>query len=98
MDLLLCADFFLGAQFSQSFQSAGLRPRGAGVKVIAEERRDSNLADKYFSNLVAALGLGFLLGAAMMQKSLVTKFHRAPEALLAQTVAMPKPSDNLPAP
>jgi hypothetical protein len=26
------------------------------------------LAEKYFSNLVAALGLGFLLGAAVMQK------------------------------
>ena len=59
---------FLGAQFSQSFQSAGLRPHGAGVKVIAEERRQGNLSEKYFSNLVAALGLGFLLGAAMMQK------------------------------
>ena len=59
---------FLGAQFSQSFQSAGLRPRGAGVKVIAEERREGNLTEKYFSNLVAALGLGFVLGAAMIQK------------------------------
>ncbi len=59
---------FLGAQFSQSFQSAGLRPRGAGVKLVAEARREGNLTEKYFSNLVAALGLGFLLGAAMMQK------------------------------
>ena len=59
---------FLGAQFSQSFQSAGLRPQGAGAKVIAEERREGNLTEKYFSNLVAALGLGFLLGAAMMQR------------------------------
>jgi uncharacterized BrkB/YihY/UPF0761 family membrane protein len=59
---------FLGAQFSQSFQSAGLRPRGAGVKIVAEQHREGNLTEKYFSNLVAALGLGFVLGAAMMQK------------------------------
>jgi membrane protein len=58
---------FLGAQFSQSFQSAGLRPRGVRVNAIAEERPEVNLAEKYFSNLVAALGLGFLLGAAVMQ-------------------------------
>jgi YihY family inner membrane protein len=59
---------FLGAQFSQSFQSAGLQPRGVRVNAIAEERPEVNLAEKYFSNLVAALGLGFLLGAAVMQK------------------------------
>jgi membrane protein len=59
---------FLGAQFSQSFQSAGLRPRGAGVKIVAGERQEGNFPEKYFSNLVAALGLGFVLGAAMMQK------------------------------
>jgi hypothetical protein len=59
---------FLGAQFSQSFQSAGLRPRGAGVKVVTEERREGNLTEKYFSNAMAALGLGFVLGAAMVQK------------------------------
>jgi membrane protein len=59
---------FLGAQFSQSFQSAGLRPRGDGVRAVGDNSREDISTEKYFSNVVAALGLGFLLGAAMMQK------------------------------
>jgi membrane protein len=64
---------FLGAQFSQSFQSAGLRPRAA-VRVSPPEQREEILPEKYFTNVVAALGLGFLLGAAFMQKPA----HRRP--------------------
>jgi membrane protein len=59
---------FLGAQFSQSFQSAGMRPRGAATRVASDERGVAISPEKYFVNVVAALGLGFLLGAVVMQK------------------------------
>jgi hypothetical protein len=36
---------------------------------VAEEHREGNLTEKYFSNLVVALGLGFLLGVAVTQKA-----------------------------
>jgi small-conductance mechanosensitive channel len=57
---------FLGAQFSQSFQNANMKPRVA--KIEHHDEADITNAvpiEKYFANVVAALGLGFLLGAAV---------------------------------
>ena len=59
---------FLGAQFSQTFQNAG-------TQRVADTRRHSEVEageavpmEKYFSNVFAALGLGFLIGAAVAQR------------------------------
>jgi len=57
---------FLGAQFSQSFQNSHTPPRMAKIEPPAEVRTSQAVPiEKYFANVVAALGLGFLLGAAV---------------------------------
>jgi len=56
---------FLGAQFSQSFQNAGAQPRMATVYYLECNTARAVPLEKYFANVVAALGLGFLLGAAV---------------------------------
>jgi membrane protein len=61
---------FLGAQFSQSFQNWRL-PRRANRMVGAEKSEDWKgiPPEKHFANVMAALGLGFLLGTAVTQPS-----------------------------
>ena len=57
---------FLGAQFSQSFQNANIPPRMAKIEHHDEvDITNAVPIEKYFANVVAALGLGFLLGAAV---------------------------------
>jgi membrane protein len=56
---------FLGAQFSQTFQNAGRPVLPAATAAV---RRSDASADQAFANIVAALGLGFLLGAAAVQR------------------------------
>ena len=57
---------FLGAQFSQSFQNATIPPRVAKIEQRDETDNIHGVPiEKYFANVVAALGLGFLLGAAV---------------------------------
>jgi Virulence factor BrkB len=60
---------FLGAQFSQSFQNAGTVQRAADVRRLSgTEAAEAVPIEKYFSNVLAAVGLGFLLGAAVAQR------------------------------
>ena len=60
---------FLGAQFSQTFQNAGAPQRVADTRRHSEvEAGEADPMEKYFSNVFAALGLGFLIGAAVAQR------------------------------
>ena len=60
---------FLGAQFSQTFQNAGTPQRVADTRRHSEvEAGEAVPMEKYFSNVFAALGLGFLIGAAVAQR------------------------------
>ena len=59
---------FLGAQFSQTFQNEGRRPATAAAAIATEPPGGAVPVEKFFSNVVAALGFGFLLGAAVMQR------------------------------
>ena len=62
---------FLGAQFSQSFQNSTTPPRVAHI-----EHHDTTdyihavPIEKYFANVIVALGLGFLLGVAVANNRL----------------------------
>lgn len=60
---------FLGAQFSQSFQNEGLRPLSTAKRVGPDTAREDISPENYFTNVITALGLGFLLGAAMKKSS-----------------------------
>jgi Virulence factor BrkB len=60
---------FLGAQFSQSLQNEQRRPTIPADETTAAEPPGAAVAgDRYFSNVMAALGLGFVVGAAAMQR------------------------------
>ena len=60
---------FLGAQFSQSFENEQRRPSITADETTAAEPPGAAVAaDRYFSNVMAALGLGFVVGAAVMQR------------------------------
>ena len=80
---------FLGAQFSQSFQNADMPPRMAKI----ERHEDDNKLravpiEKYFANVVAALGLGFLLGAAVaLRPSMSSPLRTQRRPSFIQTVA-----------
>ena len=75
---------FLGAQFSQTFQNEGRRPATTAAATATQPMRNVP-AERFFSNVVAALGFGFLLGAAVMQRP---RSRRLPgEPSLLQKVA-----------
>jgi membrane protein len=69
---------FLGAQFSQSFQNAGAQPHMETVYYLEEGNTARAVPiEKYFDNVVAALGLGFLLGAAVALRPTTSSPSRA---------------------
>lgn len=69
---------FLGAQFSQSFQNASTPPRMANIEPHVEADNTHAIPlEKYFANVVAALGLGFLLGVAVALRPTTSSSPRA---------------------
>ena len=69
---------FLGAQFSQSFQNASTAPRMAKSKHHVEaDITHAVPIEKYFANVVAALGLGFLLGVTVALRPTTSSPPRA---------------------
>jgi hypothetical protein len=80
---------FFWAQFSQSFQNPHVQPRVAKVYYPDEGNNVRAVPiKKYFANVVAALGLGFVLGAAVALRpsmSSPSRTQRRPNFI--QTVA-----------
>jgi uncharacterized BrkB/YihY/UPF0761 family membrane protein len=79
---------FLGAQFSQTFQNAGAPQRVADTRKHSEvEAGEPVSIEKYFSNVLAALGFGLLLGAAVAQRPTRSSPRVRPRTSLTQTAS-----------